>query len=124
MTIADTRRDDSIIGMAERLLADAPSRFALPGASMGGYVSLEVVRLAPERVRGLALIRTSAVPDTPEQTRSHQTIPVSDAREAAAGIPTAELTVVEGAGHMATRENTTQVRAALAAVVARAQSAG
>ena len=45
-TVADTRRDHSIGGIAERLLADAPPRFALAGISMGGYVALEVMRQA------------------------------------------------------------------------------
>jgi hypothetical protein len=35
VTLADTRRDRSIGGVAERLLADAPPRFALAGISMG-----------------------------------------------------------------------------------------
>ena len=67
-TIADTRRDDTLPGIAARLLAGAPERFALAGLSMGGYVALEVMRQAPERVRALALISTSARPDTPEQS--------------------------------------------------------
>ena len=46
-TIADTRRDSTMTGMAQRLLAAAPERFALVGLSMGGYVALEVMRLAP-----------------------------------------------------------------------------
>lgn len=71
-TVADTRRDHSIGGIAERLLADAPPRFALAGISMGGYVALEVMRQAPERVRGLALISTSARSDTPEQEASRR----------------------------------------------------
>jgi pimeloyl-ACP methyl ester carboxylesterase len=71
-TVADTRRDHSIGGIAERLLADAPPRFALAGISMGGYVALEVMRQAPERVRGLALISTSASPDTPEHQASRR----------------------------------------------------
>ena len=71
-TLADTRRDHSIGGIAERLLADAPPRFALAGISMGGYVTLEVMRQAPERVRGLALISTSARSDTPEQEASRR----------------------------------------------------
>ncbi|MBP0615200.1 alpha/beta fold hydrolase [Jiella mangrovi] len=66
--VAETRLDDTIEAMARRILAEAPSRFVLCGHSMGGYVALEVVRLAPERVRGLALIATSAWPDTQEQT--------------------------------------------------------
>ena len=66
-TIADTRSDDTIAAMAARLLGDAPQRFALLGTSMGGYVALEVMRQAPERVASLALVSTSARADTPEQ---------------------------------------------------------
>jgi pimeloyl-ACP methyl ester carboxylesterase len=70
VTVADTRRDHSIEGMAARVLAGAPERFALAGLSMGGYVALEVMRQAPGRVRALALISTTARADTPEQTAS------------------------------------------------------
>ncbi|HEX2017397.1 MAG TPA: alpha/beta fold hydrolase [Aurantimonas sp.] len=66
--VADVVRDDSIAGMAERLLATAPPRFVLCGLSMGGYVALETARRSPERVAGLVLVATSARPDTPEQT--------------------------------------------------------
>ncbi len=74
VTVADTRHDDTIAGMAARLLRDAPEEFALLGTSMGGYVALEVVRQAPRRVRALALVSTSARRDTPEQraSREHQ----------------------------------------------------
>jgi len=66
--VADHRRDDSVAGIAARLLAQAPPVFSLVGLSMGGYVAFEVLRQAPERVRRLALLDTSARPDTPEQT--------------------------------------------------------
>ena len=66
----DTRRGDSIAGMAVRLLEDAPSTFVLVGVSMGGDVALEVVRRAPGRVAGLALLSTSARPDSTEQLAS------------------------------------------------------
>ena len=198
-SIADTRRDDTITGMAERLLVDAPPLFALAGISMGGYVCLEVVRLAPDRVQGLALISTAAAADTPEQTRSRQeqsamvragrfddlvqaayfvlvdahnidnpdlkrlwttmakevgveaflnqlnaatnrsdnrpllpaitcpvavvhgtsdqTIAVQNAYDMAAAIPHAQLTTVEGAGHMATHERPEAVTRAFAALL-------
>lgn len=67
MMVADTTADDSISGMARRLLAAAPQRFALAGLSMGGYVVQEVMRQAPERVERLALIDTAARADLPEQ---------------------------------------------------------
>jgi len=57
---------DSIGAMAQAALDAAPGRFALGGFSMGGYVSFEILRRAPERVERLALMDTQAVPDTPE----------------------------------------------------------
>ncbi len=72
VTLADTRHDDTVAGMAERLLREAPEEFVLLGTSMGGYVALEVVRQAPRRVRALALVSTSARRDTPEQLASRE----------------------------------------------------
>ncbi|HEX3971708.1 MAG TPA: alpha/beta fold hydrolase [Stellaceae bacterium] len=67
--IADVTRDDSMTAMARRVLAEAPSgRFALAGLSMGGYVAQAILREAPERVERLALLDTSAMADTPEQS--------------------------------------------------------
>jgi pimeloyl-ACP methyl ester carboxylesterase len=68
VTIADHTRDDSLGAIVERLLAQLPPRFALIGLSMGGYVALEVMRRAPERVAKLALLDTSARPELAEQT--------------------------------------------------------
>ena len=65
--VPDLSRDDTIAGMARRALAAAPPRFALAGLSMGGYVAMEIMRQAPERVTRLALLGTSARTDTPEQ---------------------------------------------------------
>jgi len=62
--VADHTRDDSIPAMAARLLREAPERFAVAGLSMGGYIALEVLRQAPERVARLALLDTSARPDS------------------------------------------------------------
>jgi pimeloyl-ACP methyl ester carboxylesterase len=36
--------------------------------SMGGYISFEILRQAPDRVARVALIDTAARADTPEQT--------------------------------------------------------
>lgn len=66
--VADLTQDDSLAGMAARVLARAPDRFALAGLSMGGYVALEIMRRAPERVERLALLDTTAQPDAPEQS--------------------------------------------------------
>jgi pimeloyl-ACP methyl ester carboxylesterase len=72
VTIADNTRDDTIAAIASRILADAPPRFALAGLSMGGYICFEIVRQAPDRVDRLALLDTSARPDTPEVTGRRQ----------------------------------------------------
>ncbi|MGL4967722.1 MAG: alpha/beta fold hydrolase [Inquilinus sp.] len=69
VTVANLAGADSVAGLAEAALAAAPQRFALAGLSMGGYVALDIMRRAPERVAGLALIDTSARPDTEEQSR-------------------------------------------------------
>ena len=78
VTVADNRRDETIGGIAARLLDGAPERFVLVGLSMGGYVAHEVVRQAGDRVSGLVLISTSARPDTAEQRdarrRQRQTV--------------------------------------------------
>jgi pimeloyl-ACP methyl ester carboxylesterase len=79
VTIADHRRDDSVGAIAARILATAPPRFALVGLSMGGYITLAIVREAPERVARLALLDTSARPDTPEQSeRRHSMIALAE----------------------------------------------
>lgn len=70
--VADHRSDDTIPKIAERLLREAPERFALAGLSMGGYVAMEVMRQAPQRVTRLALLDTAARPDTPEQTANRK----------------------------------------------------
>ena len=68
VTVANHTRDDTMEGIARRILAAAPPKFALAGISMGGYISFEILRVAPERVLKLALIGTSARPDLPEQS--------------------------------------------------------
>jgi pimeloyl-ACP methyl ester carboxylesterase len=66
--VADHTRDETMAAIARRVLGAAPHRFALAGLSMGGYISLEIMRQAPERILRLALLDTQARPDTPEQT--------------------------------------------------------
>ena len=66
--IADHTRDDSMSGIARRILGAAPARFALAGLSMGGYIAFEVLRQAPQRIAKVALLDTSARADAPEQT--------------------------------------------------------
>lgn len=59
---------DTMAGIAKSTLDFAPKTFALAGTSMGGYVALEIMRQAPERVTKLLLMSTSAKPDTPERS--------------------------------------------------------
>jgi pimeloyl-ACP methyl ester carboxylesterase len=66
--VADHRRDSAMDAIAARILADAPPRFALTGLSMGGYIAFAMLRQAPERIARLALLDTSARPDTAEQS--------------------------------------------------------
>lgn len=68
ITIGETKLDNSISGMASRILADAPDEFALAGLSMGGYVAFEMMRQAPDRVTRLALLDTRATCDTAVET--------------------------------------------------------
>ena len=66
--VADHTRDDSMDAIATRILADAPPRFALVGLSMGGFIAQTIIHQRPERIAKLALLDTSARPETPEQT--------------------------------------------------------
>ena len=61
--VADLSAETSIAGMARAVLARAPDRFCVAGLSMGGYVALEIMRQAPQRVSHLALLDTSARAD-------------------------------------------------------------
>jgi pimeloyl-ACP methyl ester carboxylesterase len=59
-------RFGTIAAMASALLAEHPGDLVLCGASMGGMVAMEAARQAPDRVRGMALLGTTAQPETPE----------------------------------------------------------
>jgi pimeloyl-ACP methyl ester carboxylesterase len=65
-SVADHSRGATIAEIAARILEAAPPRFALCGLSMGGYISFEIMRQAPERVERLALLDTTAAMDAPE----------------------------------------------------------
>ena len=73
VSVADLTGADSISSIAAAALAQAPAgQFALAGLSMGGYVALEIMRQAPERVIALALLDTSARPDTPQASEGRR----------------------------------------------------
>lgn len=68
--IADHTRSETMAGVARDVLSDAPfPDFALAGLSMGGYIALEIMRQAQQRVSKLALLDTAASPELPEQTQ-------------------------------------------------------
>ena len=60
-------QDETLEGMARRVLAEAPERFVLIGFSMGGFVARVLTLMAPERVAGVAFVATSAREYTMEE---------------------------------------------------------
>jgi pimeloyl-ACP methyl ester carboxylesterase len=73
-SVADLTRSDTIAGIA--------------GHSMGGYVALEVMRQAPQRVERLALLCTNARPDSPESTENRRRLVALAERDFPAVIST------------------------------------
>ncbi|MEC9367135.1 MAG: alpha/beta fold hydrolase [Pseudomonadota bacterium] len=69
VTVANHCRSGTIAEIARAILDEAPPRFAVAGLSLGGYLTMEIWRQAPDRVTRLALIDTSARPETPEATK-------------------------------------------------------
>jgi pimeloyl-ACP methyl ester carboxylesterase len=67
-SVADLTAGDSIDAYARSALDKAPEKFAVCGLSLGGIVAHQIMRIAPERVERLALVDTTARPETPEQT--------------------------------------------------------
>lgn len=71
--VADLTGADTIVALAASAIARMPAGpFAVAGLSMGGYVALEVIRQATDRVTGIALLNTNARADTPESTANRQ----------------------------------------------------
>jgi pimeloyl-ACP methyl ester carboxylesterase len=62
----------SLAAMAQRVLRDAPERFALLGHSMGGRVALEVMRAAPQRVACIALLDTGYQARPDDESGAHE----------------------------------------------------
>src|SRR6185503_7101290 len=87
MRVADHTRSATMAEVARDVLADAPYKsFALAGLSMGGYVALEMMRQAPQRVHRLALLDTSARGESPEQTERRKAFIALAARGKFAGV--------------------------------------
>ena len=64
----DVYADDTLEGMARRVLAAAPPRFVLVGFSMGGFVARVVALMEPDRVAGIAFVASSARAYTDAET--------------------------------------------------------
>ena len=60
VTAQQTHRAFTLREAALQVLADAPANFSLLGFSLGGLIALQAAVLAPERVRALALLGTTA----------------------------------------------------------------
>ncbi len=54
----------SMSELAASLLPDLPDRYILIGHSLGGYVALELLRMAPGKAAALVLVNSSASADT------------------------------------------------------------
>jgi pimeloyl-ACP methyl ester carboxylesterase len=83
MRFGDVYSDDTLEGMAERVLDGAPDRFVLVGFSMGGFVARVATLMAPERVSGVAFIASSARGDT-DADRGRKAARFARPRDAAA----------------------------------------
>lgn len=70
--VADHCGHDNFEDLGRSILENAPPKFALAGLSMGGYLAFELLRQAPERVLGLALLDTSARADTAEKVEERK----------------------------------------------------
>ena len=66
VSCAALNNHDTMEALAAEVLALAPARFALAGLSMGGILAMEVLRQAPERVAGLALLDTNPLAEREE----------------------------------------------------------
>ena len=60
--VADVTTQASIPDMARDMLARHPGRLILAGHSMGGRVAMEMARMAPGRIAGMALLNTGIHP--------------------------------------------------------------
>lgn len=56
--VPDHGLSDDLVGMAQQILQTVPGPLAVAGHSMGGRIALEMARLAPSRIRHLALLDT------------------------------------------------------------------
>lgn len=70
--VVDHRGPDTMEAIVDKILASAPSYFALAGLSMGGYLAMELAVRAPDRIERLALLNTKIRPDTAEEKATRE----------------------------------------------------
>ena len=132
--VADHTTADSLPAIAASILAVAPAQFALCGLSMGGYIAFEIMRQAPERVIKLALLDTSAKPDTSERSAIRRQL-VARAEAEGLGTVSAALfpqwvhprrvtdqALATGVANMAANTGVTHFARQMTAIAARADS--
>ncbi len=90
VTVADPSGADNFQDLVRGILDWAPPRFALAGLSMGGYLAFEIMRNAPDRVERLALLDTSARPDSAEQSENRRRL-VALAEKKGVSVPAREM---------------------------------
>lgn len=91
VTHAVATEGDTLAEMAQAILRNAPPTFTLVGFSMGGYIAREILRQAPERVKTLILIATSARGDSEVQARRKQALAGQPDGIAFKGLSTAAI---------------------------------
>ena len=91
--------DDSIGEMAASALAAAPSEFVVVGHSLGALVALEMLALAPTRVRGAVLVSSPARAPTDGQHAAWRDLERQVAAGGFAAIAKAQPDLVLGAAH-------------------------
>ncbi|TNC19222.1 alpha/beta fold hydrolase [Amycolatopsis alkalitolerans] len=79
-SLEDAARD--VVALLDKLEL---GKVVLGGCSMGGYVTMAVLRLAPERVGGLVLVDTRASADTPEAAGNRERVASRAETEGVAG---------------------------------------
>ena len=72
--VAETTQHDSIHEMALAALDFCDGPLVPIGLSMGGYVAMEMARLAPKRIVAMALLSTNCRNDSAESQRQRQQV--------------------------------------------------
>jgi pimeloyl-ACP methyl ester carboxylesterase len=91
---------DDVVALLDRLGLE---RVVLGGLSMGGYVAMELLRRAPERVEALVLADTKAQADTPEQREARLRVASGAERDGTAGLADTMLPALLGSTSLASR---------------------